>query len=72
LIHTGPSTSGSARATCVNCCSHGFIPIIVREAVGDRHSAPHEANLFDMYAKYGDVVSENEAIAYLDAQGNDR
>lgn len=65
LIHTGLSTSGCVRATCVDCCSHGFIPIIVREGVGDRHPAPHEANLFDMDAKYGDVVSEAEVITYM-------
>jgi maleamate amidohydrolase len=69
LIHTGLSTSGCVRATCVDCCSYGFIPIIVRDAVGDRHSAPHEANLFDMDAKYGDVVSEAEVIAYLEKTG---
>ena len=69
LIHTGLSTSGCVRATCVDCCSYGFIPIIVRDAVGDRHSAPHEANLFDMDAKYGDVVSEAEVIAYLERTG---
>jgi maleamate amidohydrolase len=72
LIHTGLSTSGCVRATCVDCCSHGFIPIIVREAVGDRHSGPHEANLFDMDAKYGDVVSESEIIDYLNARGSDK
>ena len=38
LIHTGVSTSGCVRATCVDCCSYGFIPIIVRDAVGDRHT----------------------------------
>lgn len=65
LIHTGVSTSGCVRATCVDCCSYGFIPIIVRDAVGDRHPAPHEANLFDMDAKYGDVVSEAETLAYI-------
>jgi maleamate amidohydrolase len=65
LIHTGLSTSGCVRATCVDCSSYGFIPIIVRDAVGDRHPGPHEANLFDMDAKYGDVVSEAEALAYL-------
>jgi maleamate amidohydrolase len=65
LIHTGLSTSGCVRATCVDCCSYGFIPIIVRDAVGDRHQAPHEANLFDMDAKYGDVVGEDEAISYM-------
>lgn len=45
LIHTGVTTSGCVRATCIDSCSHGFIPIIPREAVGDRHEAPHEANL---------------------------
>lgn len=65
LIHAGLSTSGCVRATCVDSCSYGFIPIIVRDAVGDRHQAPHEANLFDMDAKYGDVVSEAEAISYM-------
>jgi maleamate amidohydrolase len=66
LVHTGVTTSGCVRATCVDCCSHGFIPIIAREAVGDRHASPHEANLFDMDAKYGDVVSEEEVIDYFE------
>ncbi len=66
VIITGITTSGCVRATCVDTCSHGFIPIVVREAVGDRHAAPHEANLFDMHAKYADVVSEEEVVAYLD------
>ncbi len=65
LILTGLTTSGCVRASCVDACSHGFIPIVVREACGDRHPAPHEANLFDMDAKYADVVSEAEALAYL-------
>lgn len=69
LIHSGVSTSGCIRATCVDCNSYGFIPIIVREAVGDRHPAPHEANLFDMDAKYGDVVSETETLTYLQTIG---
>ncbi len=38
---------------------------MVREAVGDRHEAPHEANLFDMNAKYGDVVDEAAVIDQL-------
>jgi maleamate amidohydrolase len=65
LIITGLTTSGCVRATCVDACSHGFVPIVVEEACGDRHEAPHRANLFDMNAKYGDVVHENEAIAYI-------
>jgi maleamate amidohydrolase len=38
---------------------------VAREACGDRHQAPHDANLFDMNAKYADVVSEQEALAYI-------
>lgn len=65
LIITGLTTSGCVRATCVDCISHGFIPIVVRDACGDRHEDPHTANLFDMNAKYGDVVSEDCVIDYL-------
>ena len=65
LIITGLTTSGCVRATCVDAMSNGFIPIIVADACGDRHAAPHEANLFDMNAKYADVVSESETIGHL-------
>lgn len=65
LIITGLTTSGCVRATCIDACSYGFIPIIVQEACGDRHPVPHEANLFDMNAKYGDVVSESEVVSYI-------
>jgi maleamate amidohydrolase len=65
LIISGLTTSGCVRATCLDACCHGFIPIVVRDACGDRHKAPHEANLFDMNAKYADVVSEQEALAYI-------
>ena len=65
LIITGLTTSGCIRATCIDTASYGFIPIIVADACGDRHAAPHEANLFDMNAKYGDVVSEAEVVAHL-------
>lgn len=65
LIITGVTTSGCVRATCIDTISHGFIPVVVREAVGDRHEGPHEANLFDMNAKYGDVVDAGVVIEYL-------
>jgi maleamate amidohydrolase len=67
VILTGLTTSGCIRASCVDACSHGFIPIVVAEACGDRHAAPHEANLFDMNAKYADVVSEKAILDYLSA-----
>jgi len=65
LIITGVTTSGCIRATCVDAMSNGFIPIVVADACGDRHEVPHDANLFDMNAKYADVVSESETIDYL-------
>lgn len=65
LIITGLTTSGCVRATCVDCCSHGFIPIVAKQSVGDRHQGPHEANLFDMQAKYGDVVPDTRVMEYL-------
>jgi maleamate amidohydrolase len=68
LILTGLTTSGCVRATCIDTCSHGFIPIIVEDACGDRHEAPHKANLFDMNAKYGDVVNSKEVLDYLKTQ----
>ena len=65
VILTGVTTSGCIRASCIDACSYGYIPIIVSDAVGDRHPAPHDANLHDMNAKYGDVVSETDAVSYL-------
>lgn len=65
LIITGLTTSGCIRATCVDTMSHGLVPIVVADACGDRHAAPHDANLFDMNAKYGDVVNEQTVIDYL-------
>lgn len=65
LILTGASTSGCVRATAVDGLQHGFRVIVVRDCVGDRHPAPHEANLFDINSKYGDVVSLNETLSYL-------
>ena len=65
LIITGLTTSGCVRATCIDAVSYGYVPIVVADACGDRHAAPHEANLFDMNAKYGDVVNEAAVIDYL-------
>lgn len=64
-IVTGLTTSGCVRATALDAMQHGFVPVVVREACGDRDPRPHEANLFDLQAKYADVVSETEAIAEL-------
>lgn len=70
LLITGLSTSGCVRATALDALQSGFAPFVVRDACGDRHSAPHEANLFDLQAKYAEVVSESEACALMRASGS--
>jgi nicotinamidase-related amidase len=66
LVITGCTTSGCVRATAVDSCSLGLHTIVVQEAVGDRAELPHIANLFDIDAKYGDVVQLPDAVAYLE------
>lgn len=66
LIITGVSTSGCVRATALDACQHGFIPFVVRDAVGDRDPRPHEANLFDLQQKYAEVVGEAAIVAHLE------
>ena len=66
VIVTGASTSGCVRATAVDALQHGYRPIVPRDAVGDRNPAAHEANLYDIDAKYGDVVSLDDAIGHLE------
>ncbi|GGO62925.1 maleamate amidohydrolase [Roseovarius pacificus] len=63
IVLAGCSTSGCIRASAVDGVQHGFRVIVVRECVGDRHPEPHEANLFDIDSKYGDVVARAEAMA---------
>jgi nicotinamidase-related amidase len=65
VIMAGVSTSGCVRATAVDCCQHGFVPVVVRDAVGDRAAAPHEASLFDLQAKYAEVISLSAATEYI-------
>ena len=65
LIIAGCTTSGCVRATAVDACSYGFRTIVVEDAVGDRAALPHAASLFDIDAKYGDVVAMADAVGYL-------
>jgi len=65
LLLAGVTTSGCVRASCIDSISHGFVTLVISDAVGDRASGPHEANLYDMSAKYADLLSTHEAIEYL-------
>lgn len=66
LLLTGVTTSGCVRASCIDSISHGFVTLVVEDAVGDRAEGPHQANLFDMSAKYADLLSTDDAIAYFE------
>ena len=72
LIITGCTTSGCVRATAVDAVQNGFRPMVVREAVGDRSAAAHEQSLFDLNAKYADVVGLDETLQYLTTVGHNR
>lgn len=65
VVVVGCTTSGCVRATVVDAMSWNFRVIVPRECVGDRAIAPHEANLFDMDAKYADVAPLSEVNAYI-------
>ncbi len=65
VIVTGCSTSGCIRATAVDGMQHGFRVVVPRECVGDRRPEPHEANLFDIDSKYGDVVGKQQVLDYF-------
>lgn len=65
VLVTGFSTSGCVRATALDALQHGFAPFVVREACGDRDPRVQDANLFDLQAKYAEVVAEIEAVAAM-------
>lgn len=66
LLIAGCTTSGCVRASAVDALQNGFRPIVVRECVGDRSQAAHEQSLFDLQAKYADVVGLEETCHYLE------
>jgi maleamate amidohydrolase len=69
LIVTGCTTSGCVRATAVDGMQHGYRVVVPRECVADIAAEPHEANLFDIDAKYGDVLSLDETLQHVQARG---
>lgn len=65
IVLIGCSTSGCVRATAVDGIQYGYRVVVPRECVGDRHDGPHDASLFDINAKYGDVVSKAAVIEWF-------
>ncbi|KIK62422.1 hypothetical protein GYMLUDRAFT_41864 [Collybiopsis luxurians FD-317 M1] len=65
LVICGVSTSGCVRATALDAMQHGFRPMVVGSACGDRSPEIHNSNMFDLNAKYADAVTEEEAVERL-------
>jgi nicotinamidase-related amidase len=65
VIVVGVSTSGCVRATATDASAAGYLPFVVKEAVGDRTPQIENANLFDLHAKYADVVSLTDVLSHI-------
>ncbi|MEU7143270.1 isochorismatase family protein [Nocardia sp. NPDC046473] len=65
LVIVGLTTSGCVRASATDAMQHGFRPLVVADACGDRDTTLHEANLLDLDIKYADVLSLPEALDVL-------
>ena len=66
IVVGGLTTSGCVRATAVDGLQNDYRVVIAREATGDRNLAAHESNLFDLQAKYADVLSLKSVLSLLD------
>ncbi len=69
LVVTGLTTSGCVRATAVDGLQYDYRVVIATEAVADRNPEAHTANLFDLDAKYADVMSLSQVLAQLPITG---
>jgi len=65
VVVAGCVTSGCVRASVLDAMQYGFRPVIVSDCVGDRAIGPHEANLFDMAQKCGDVMDLDTLLSRL-------
>ena len=66
VMVTGYSTSGCVRASVLDTLQSGFVPFVIRDACADRAEGPHESNLFDMQAKYAEVVTTDDALTLME------
>lgn len=66
IVICGCVTSGCIRASVVDAMQSGFLPVVPIDCVGDRALGPHEANLFDIGQKYGNLTEADELGGLLD------
>ncbi|NKY31874.1 isochorismatase family protein [Nocardia speluncae] len=69
VVVAGVTTSGCVRASATDALQHGFIPKVVEDACGERNHAVHEANLFDLGAKYADITDIDSVCSHLHKTG---
>jgi len=62
VIISGVTTSGCVRATALDAMQNNFLTIVAEDCVGDRDQDAHHANLFDLKAKYADVLPQNNIL----------
>jgi len=65
VVVTGVSTSGCVRASALDTLQNGFIPLVVEDACGDRDEGVHKANIFDLGAKYADIVTTDDIVSKI-------
>jgi len=68
-IITGATTSGCVRASAVDAVQSGFNVLVPADCCADRAAPPHDAALYDIDQKYGDVVDKNDIMTYLNGLG---
>lgn len=66
VVALGATTSGCVRASVVDSVQCGYDTFVVTDCCSDRAAGPHDANLFDMTAKYADAVTAEEVMAYFE------
>lgn len=71
LLVVGTTTSGCVRASVIDAFSNNIRVVIVEEGTFDRGQASHAINLFDMNAKYADVVALATALEQIAALPDD-
>ena len=62
IIVSGVTTSGCVRATALDSLQNNFLTTVAKDCVGDRNQNAHRANLFDLQAKYADVIHSNQIL----------
>ncbi len=67
LFVTGCTTSGCVRSSVTDAFAYNFKVVVPEECVYDRSPTSHAVNLWDMNAKYADVMPVAEAMGSVEA-----